>query len=129
MTCGTSLRMSARWLSVDDDQCNRLRLPNLVQRLPEFMSTHSALHKAALKYIRKLPDQWIGCQNMRWRQRWTAKIRRQGSYNPDWSCPIPPKENRLTMPIRAGESTLAWSWWTRYARRPVGRAFIPAAAV
>lgn len=25
------------------------------------------------------------------------------AYNPNWSCPIPPKENRLTVPIRAGE--------------------------
>lgn len=24
-------------------------------------------------------------------------------YNPHWSCPIPPAENRLTVPIRAGE--------------------------
>jgi uncharacterized protein (DUF1684 family) len=25
------------------------------------------------------------------------------AYNPEWSCPIPPRENRLTVPIRAGE--------------------------
>ena len=25
------------------------------------------------------------------------------AYNPDWSCPIPPAENRLTVAIRAGE--------------------------
>jgi uncharacterized protein len=25
------------------------------------------------------------------------------AYNDDWSCPITPRENRLTMPIRAGE--------------------------
>ena len=25
------------------------------------------------------------------------------AYNPDWSCPIPPAENRLSVPIRAGE--------------------------
>lgn len=25
------------------------------------------------------------------------------AYNPNWSCPIPPKENRLTVAIRAGE--------------------------
>jgi len=25
------------------------------------------------------------------------------AYNPRWSCPIPPKENRLTVAIRAGE--------------------------
>jgi uncharacterized protein (DUF1684 family) len=25
------------------------------------------------------------------------------AYSPDYSCPIPPKENRLTVPIRAGE--------------------------
>jgi hypothetical protein len=27
----------------------------------------------------------------------------QHSYNPRWSCPIPPKENRLKVAIRAGE--------------------------
>lgn len=25
------------------------------------------------------------------------------AYNPDWACPIPPGENRLGVPIRAGE--------------------------
>ena len=25
------------------------------------------------------------------------------TYNPDYACPIPPKENLLTIPIRAGE--------------------------
>ena len=25
------------------------------------------------------------------------------AYNPRWSCPIPPVENRLKVPIRAGE--------------------------
>ena len=25
------------------------------------------------------------------------------AYNPNWSCPIPPKENRLTVAVRAGE--------------------------
>ena len=25
------------------------------------------------------------------------------AYNPDWSCPIPPGENWLGVPIRAGE--------------------------
>jgi uncharacterized protein (DUF1684 family) len=25
------------------------------------------------------------------------------AYNPEWSCPIPPAENRLSVPIRAGE--------------------------
>jgi len=25
------------------------------------------------------------------------------AYNPNWSCPIPPKENRLMVAIRAGE--------------------------
>ena len=25
------------------------------------------------------------------------------SYNPHWSCPIPPKENRLAVAVRAGE--------------------------
>ena len=27
------------------------------------------------------------------------------AYNPDWSCPIPPGENRLAVPIRAGEKS------------------------
>jgi uncharacterized protein len=27
------------------------------------------------------------------------------AYNPDWSCPIPPIENWLSVPIRAGERT------------------------
>lgn len=27
------------------------------------------------------------------------------AYNPNWSCPIPPLENRLKVPIRAGERT------------------------
>ncbi len=27
------------------------------------------------------------------------------AYNPDWSCPIPPGENWLSVPIRAGERT------------------------
>jgi uncharacterized protein (DUF1684 family) len=27
----------------------------------------------------------------------------QHFYNPRWSCPIPPKENRLAVAIRAGE--------------------------
>lgn len=25
------------------------------------------------------------------------------AYNPNWSCPIPPRENRLSVPIEAGE--------------------------
>ena len=25
------------------------------------------------------------------------------AYNPYWNCPIPPRENRLPIPIRAGE--------------------------
>ena len=25
------------------------------------------------------------------------------AYNPDWSCPIPPAENRLSVPVQAGE--------------------------
>jgi uncharacterized protein (DUF1684 family) len=29
------------------------------------------------------------------------------AYNPDWSCPIPPGENWLAVPIRAGEKTFA----------------------
>jgi uncharacterized protein (DUF1684 family) len=27
------------------------------------------------------------------------------AYNPEWSCPIPPGENWLTVPIRAGEKS------------------------
>jgi len=27
------------------------------------------------------------------------------AYNPEWSCPIPPGENWLAVPIRAGEKT------------------------
>jgi len=27
------------------------------------------------------------------------------AYNEDWSCPLPPAENWLTVPIRAGEKT------------------------
>ena len=27
------------------------------------------------------------------------------AYNPDWSCPIPPGENWLAVPIRAGEKS------------------------
>ncbi len=27
------------------------------------------------------------------------------AYNPQWSCPIPPADNRLKLPIRAGEKT------------------------
>lgn len=27
------------------------------------------------------------------------------AYNPNWSCPLPPAENRLSVPIRAGELT------------------------
>jgi uncharacterized protein (DUF1684 family) len=29
------------------------------------------------------------------------------AYSPDYSCPIPPKENRLEVPIRAGEKDFA----------------------
>ncbi|MEX1046399.1 MAG: DUF1684 domain-containing protein [Actinomycetota bacterium] len=29
------------------------------------------------------------------------------AYNPDWSCPIPPPENWLEVPIRAGECAFA----------------------
>jgi uncharacterized protein len=29
------------------------------------------------------------------------------AYNPDWSCPIPPGENWLSVPVRAGEKTFA----------------------
>lgn len=29
------------------------------------------------------------------------------AYNPNWSCPIPPGENWLAVPIRAGEKTFA----------------------
>jgi uncharacterized protein (DUF1684 family) len=27
------------------------------------------------------------------------------AHNPEWSCPIPPGENWLTVPIRAGEKS------------------------
>ena len=29
------------------------------------------------------------------------------AYNPDWSCPIPPSENRLSVAINAGEKTFS----------------------
>ena len=29
------------------------------------------------------------------------------AYNPEWSCPLPPAENWLTVPIRAGEKTFS----------------------
>ena len=29
------------------------------------------------------------------------------AYNQNWSCPVPPKENRLKVPIRAGEKVFA----------------------
>ncbi len=32
------------------------------------------------------------------------------AYNAQWSCPIPPKENRLTVPIRAGEKQPEGDW-------------------
>lgn len=32
------------------------------------------------------------------------------AYNPYWSCPIPPKENRLKVPIRAGEMLPGGEW-------------------
>ena len=32
------------------------------------------------------------------------------AYNERWSCPIPPEENRLTVPIRAGEKLPAGEW-------------------
>ncbi len=32
------------------------------------------------------------------------------AYNPYWSCPIPPPENRLSVPIRAGEKNPAGDW-------------------
>lgn len=32
------------------------------------------------------------------------------SYSPHWSCPIPPMENRLKVPIRAGEKTPVGEW-------------------
>jgi len=32
------------------------------------------------------------------------------AYNPYWSCPIPPPENRLAVPIRAGEMKPAGAW-------------------
>jgi uncharacterized protein (DUF1684 family) len=32
------------------------------------------------------------------------------AYNEYWSCPIPPKENRLSVPIRAGEKKPSGPW-------------------
>ncbi|HLY24901.1 MAG TPA: DUF1684 domain-containing protein [Aggregatilineales bacterium] len=32
------------------------------------------------------------------------------AYGPNWSCPIPPAENRLKVPIRAGEKTPGEAW-------------------
>ncbi len=32
------------------------------------------------------------------------------AYNPHWSCPIPPDENRLPVPIRAGERLPVGEW-------------------
>jgi hypothetical protein len=32
------------------------------------------------------------------------------AYNPNWSCPIPPGENWLAVPIRAGERTFAGAY-------------------
>jgi uncharacterized protein len=32
------------------------------------------------------------------------------AYNPDWSCPIPPGENWLAVPIRAGEKSFPGSY-------------------
>lgn len=29
------------------------------------------------------------------------------AYNADWTCPIPPRENRLTVPVRAGEKSFS----------------------
>jgi hypothetical protein len=77
----------------------------LVQSLPitaKIRVRLFVLHKADLKNIRKRPTQSNSGQNMRWQQRWTAKKRRQQSYNPNRSRPIPPKENRLMVAIRAG---------------------------
>jgi uncharacterized protein (DUF1684 family) len=31
----------------------------------------------------------------------------QHVYNPNWNCPIPPKENRLKVAIRAGEKVFS----------------------
>jgi uncharacterized protein len=32
------------------------------------------------------------------------------AYSPRWSCPIPPVENRLKVPLRAGEKSPEGSW-------------------
>ena len=32
------------------------------------------------------------------------------AYNPEWSCPIPPGENWLGVPIRAGEQSFPGAW-------------------
>jgi uncharacterized protein (DUF1684 family) len=31
------------------------------------------------------------------------------AYNPEWDCPLPPGENWLTVPIRAGEKAFPGS--------------------
>jgi uncharacterized protein (DUF1684 family) len=35
------------------------------------------------------------------------------AYNPEWSCPIPPGENWLAVPIRAGERTFPGAYQVR----------------
>jgi len=42
-------------------------------------------------------------QHLRCRRLGPPEQRRQQSYNENWTCPIPPKENRLTVRIKAGE--------------------------
>ena len=41
--------------------------------------------------------------------RWILDLNEAGSpncaYNPNWNCPIPPAENTLDVPIRAGEKS------------------------
>jgi uncharacterized protein (DUF1684 family) len=36
------------------------------------------------------------------------------AYNLMWSCPIPPAENRLSVPVRAGEKTPSAEWAQSY---------------
>jgi len=51
----------------------------------------------------------VGWFVLRWTLSWPAAFQRRPvvdfncAYNPNWSCPIPPPENRLTVAINAGE--------------------------
>jgi hypothetical protein len=43
------------------------------------------------------------------------------AYNPEWSCPIPPGENWLTVPIRAGERSFPGAHEVPIARMSLPR--------